>query len=128
MRLSLPDQWAFSRFMSTCLRVLEQHDYLEDMFNELRTEFKTLVPDYGVHLGGDGKYIDSHSTGRIMKRTGKPLDPQADWGVYQRKGIDKKGNALKNITKWFGYKRQSLANSETNLTAFDHLANCWSRA
>ena len=128
MRLSLPDQWVFSRFMSTCLRVLEQHDYIEDMFNELSTEFKTLVPDYGVHLGGDGKRIDSHSTGRTMKRTGKPSDPQADWGVDERKGIDKKGNAWKKITKWLGYKRQSLANSETNLTAFDHLANCWSRA
>ena len=39
-----------------------------------------------------------------MKRTGTPSDPDADWGLYERKGIDKKGNAWKKITNWFGFK------------------------
>ena len=111
LRLSLPDEWAFSRFLSACLKLLEEHDYIEDMFNALRAELKAMVPDYGVHLGADGKKIDSHSTGRKMKSTGQPSDPDADWGVYEKKGVNKKGNAWQKVTRWFGFKLHLISDT-----------------
>ena len=110
-RLSLPDEWAFSRFMRAGLDLLKEHDYIEDMFNELRVQLRELLPDYGVHLGADGKKIESHSTGRRMKRTGKPSDEDADWGKYEKKGVDKKGNAWEKITRWFGYKLHAITDT-----------------
>ena len=41
--------------MKTCLKLPEECDCIEEMFNELRAELKSLLPNYGTHLDADGK-------------------------------------------------------------------------
>jgi hypothetical protein len=52
-------------------------------------------------MGYDGKSIQSYSTGRENRKTGKTSDPEADWGKHETKGIDSKTG--KPWTKGFGY-------------------------
>ena len=61
------------------------------------------LPEFGQHLGYDGKAIDSHSTGRVRQRTGATSDPDADWGKHETHGVDNKtGKAWKKVKSWFG--------------------------
>ena len=111
LRHSLPDETAFSRFMRNLLKMLEKHDWIEDMFIQLRDEVKELLPDYGVRMGFDGKRVESHSTGRKKRRTGETSDPDADWGRHEIYGTDKDGNAWSEVKKWFGYRFLVIADT-----------------
>jgi hypothetical protein len=47
-----------------------------------------VLPEFGRHLGYDGKAIDSDSTGRVSRTTGTTSDPEADWGKHETVGVD----------------------------------------
>ena len=51
-------------------------------------------PDFGRHLGYDGKAIESHSTGRIGEGEEHASDPDADWGKYESTGVNGKTGAV----------------------------------
>lgn len=59
---------------------------------------RTELPDFGKHLGYDGKTVDSHSTGQASRKTGKTSDPDA--GKHQTTGVDRKTGNL-----WMKAKR-----------------------
>jgi len=40
-----------------------------------------VLPDFGQHLGIDGKAIDSYSTGQVDSQSGHCSDPDADWVI-----------------------------------------------
>ena len=111
LRRSLPDDSAFSRFLTSLLELLAHHDYVEDMFYVMRDQLKELLPDYAVHLAADGKKIESHSTGYKMKRTGVPSDPDADWGRYEKNRYNKDGSSWRQVTQWFGYKIHAMVDT-----------------
>ena len=110
-RITLPDDWAFSRFLASALELLEQRDYLREMFDQLRDELTQKIPDFGTYLAYDGKAVDSHSTGRVNKESGKTSDADASWGKHETKGVDKKGNAWKKIKLWFGFRIHAIVDS-----------------
>ena len=47
------------------------------------------IPDFGRHLGHDGKAIASHSTG--VRDSGTTSDPYADRGKHETSGTGKTG-------------------------------------
>ena len=49
------------------------------MLASLRESLCEVLPDFGRHLGFDGKVVDSHSTGQKDRETSKTSDPEADW-------------------------------------------------
>ena len=61
------------------------------------------LPDFGRHLGVDGKALSSHSMGSQGKQMGKTSDPDADWGKHETGGTGKNGKAWSKVKTWFGY-------------------------
>ena len=67
-----------------------------------REALMEALPDFGAHLGYDGKAIESHSTGRVNRATGAHLGPR-DWGRHETHGVD-----AKSATPWTKVKRVRL--------------------
>jgi hypothetical protein len=59
----IPSDWNFSRFLNNVIELEENHQLISGMVNRLREQLMEALPDFGEHLGYDGKAIDSHSTG-----------------------------------------------------------------
>ncbi len=55
---------------------------IRELMTRLRESLMDALPDFGRHLGYDGKAITSHSARRRQRATGKTSDPTADWGVH----------------------------------------------
>ena len=45
------------------------------MLIDLREQLMAVLPDFGQHLGYDGKAIDSHSTGQVDSKSGQLFRP-----------------------------------------------------
>ena len=76
------------------------------MVESLRASLFAEVPDFGRHLGYDGKAIESHSTGRLAEDKGQTSDPEADWGKHETGGVDAKtGKIWRKVKSWFVYGR-----------------------
>jgi hypothetical protein len=69
------------------------------------------LPDFGKHLGYDGKSINSYSTGQENRETGQTSDPDANWGKHETSGFDKDGNLWKKTKSWFGYGLHLIADT-----------------
>ena len=70
------------------------------------------LPDFGEHLGYDGKAIQSHSTGRVSRLTGEASDRDADRGRHETHGVDaKSGAAWTKVNTWFGYGLHLIADT-----------------
>ncbi len=82
------------------------------MTDTLRDELMKLLPDFGKHLGYDGKAIKSHSTGRTNRRTGEKSDPDADWTEHKYRGVDSRGKPWTKVKRWFGYELHIIADTK----------------
>ena len=49
------------------------------MIWQLREQLMDEIPDFGVHLGYNGKVLQSYSSRQVMKCKGRTLDSDADW-------------------------------------------------
>lgn len=108
----VPEKHNFSRFLNSLLKLEEESKLIEQMVIDLRNQLMTTLPDFGEHLGYDGKAIESHSTGVKHKKTQQTSDQDADWGKHETTGIDKDGNIWKKIKSWFGYELHLIADTK----------------
>ncbi len=110
---AVPDAWVYSRF----LRRLEKHS------GEMRRIFDTLVercrrelPDFGRHMGCDGKALSSYA-----RRTGKSEhgdrrgEHDAAWGVHAHHSRGRDGVMLETVKRWFGFKLHLIADTTYEL-------------
>ncbi len=110
---NVPDASNFSRFLRNVVELEAEQGVIGAMMDTLRAQLMEALPDFGRHLGYDGKAIDSHSTGRVDARKGKTSDVDADWGCHETHGVDKRtGKAWKKVKNWFGYELHLIADSE----------------
>ena len=84
--LGVPPDSAFSRFLATLIQLEAAGGYTKQMLASLRQSLCEVLPDFGRHLGFDGKAVESHSTGQKDRETGKTSDPDADWGHHTTSG------------------------------------------
>ena len=102
---TVPSRWNFSRFLTCVVRLEKERGLVSAMVESLRASLFEEVPDFGRHLGYDGKAIESHSTGRVAKDKGKTSHPDADWGKHETSGVHSKTGAIwKTVTSWFGLR------------------------
>ena len=112
VRDSVPQCWNFYRFLGSLIDLEEAQDLIQTMIKTLREQLMDALPEFGQHLGYDGKAIDSHSTGRVRQHTGATSDPDADWGKHETHGVDNKtGKAWKKVKSWFGYGLHLIADT-----------------
>ena len=111
-RSPVPRAWNFTRFLEAVEAVESETGAVTGMIDALREGLKEALPDFGKHLGYDGKAIESHSTGRTSRETGKTSDPEADWGKHETRGVDKKtGKSWTKVKSWFGYRLHLIADT-----------------
>lgn len=119
---ALPDSWNMSRFLTRLITLEEEQNRVSAMITHLREQLMAVLPDFGCHLGYDGKAIDSHSTGRVNKKTDTTSDPAADWGNHSTTGIDNKtGKPWQKIKRWFGYGLHLIADSHYEIPVAFHV-------
>ena len=108
---NVPAPSNFSRFLSNVVCVEEERGLVSGMLEALRARLMEVLPDFGRHLGYDGKAIDSHSTRQASRKTGRTSDADADWGKHETGGVDKTGKPWAKIKSWFGYELHWIADS-----------------
>ena len=118
----MPDSWNFSRFLANVIELEETLGMVTGMITTLREQLMEVLPEFGRHLGYDGKAIESHSTGRVNRTTGETSDPDADWGKHETSGIDARtGKPWKKIKTWFGYGVHLIADTHYEIPVALHL-------
>ncbi len=95
VRSTAPSHWNFSRFLGRVVQLEDEQGLVSAMIESLRAALFAALPDFGRHLGYDGKAIASHSTGRVGKDEDKTSDPDADWGKHETGGVDARTGADK---------------------------------
>ncbi|MFZ4696033.1 MAG: transposase [Verrucomicrobiia bacterium] len=118
---AVPGSWNFSRFLANVIELEETLGMVSGMIVTLREQLMEVLPEFGRHLGYDGKAIDSHSTGRISRLTGETSDPDADWGKHETSGVDARGKPWKKIKSWFGYGLHLIADTQYEIPVAMHL-------
>ena len=109
---NVPAPSNFSRFLSNGVRVEEERGRVSGMVDVLRDRLMEVLPDFGRHLGYDGKAVESRSTGQTSRKTGRTLDADADWGQHETRGVDAKtGQPWVKVKRWFGYALHWIADS-----------------
>ena len=118
----VPDSWNFSRFMKNVIDLEESQGVVMGMIRQLREALMKALPEFGCHLGYDGKSIESYSTGQKDKESGETSDPDADWGKHETKGIDSKtGKPWTKIKSWFGYCLHLVADTRYEIPVAVHV-------
>ena len=113
LRSTVPGHWNFSRFLGRVVDLEDRRGLVSGMIDSLRASLFEELPDFGRHLGYDGKAIGSHSTGRVCGDRGKTSDPDADWGKHETSGVNAKTGAVwKKVTSWFGYGLHLIADTD----------------
>lgn len=121
-RDSIPNCWNFYRFLCNLIELEAQQGLVQAMIKNLREQLMLALPDFGQHLGYDGKAIQSHSTGHVKRETGITSDPDADWGKHETHGIDgKTGKEWNKVKSWFGYGVHLIADTQYEIPVAFHL-------
>jgi len=116
VRSHVPKGWNFSRLVKNLVELEAEQGLMRGLMDPLRTKLMEVLPDYGVHLGGDGKAVTSHSTGQRSRKTGYYSDPDADWGKHETRSVDRKpGKAWSQVKSWFGYGLHVIADTHHEL-------------
>ena len=112
-RSGVPTEAAFSRFLSSVVRLEKEAGAVSAMSASLRRGLMDALPGFGRRLGYDGKALPSHSTGRKDASGGKTSDGDADWGRRETSGVDgRTGKAWSKVKSWFGYSFHLVADVE----------------
>ena len=112
MRSTVPSHWNFSRFLACVVRLEKERGLVSAMVEGMRASLFEELPDFGRHLGYDGKAIESRSTGRVAEDKGNTSDPDADWGKHETTGVNTKtGKIWKKVKSWFGYGLHLIADT-----------------
>jgi len=119
---AIPGSWNFSRFLANVIELEETLGLVTGMIAILRRQLMEELPDFGCHLGYDGKAIESHSTGRVNRTSGETSDPDADWGKHETAGVDARtAKPWKKIKSWFGYGVHLIADTQYEIPVAVHV-------
>lgn len=120
----VPDSHNFSRFLANVIELEETQGLVSGMMVELRHQLMEVLPDFGRHLGYDGKAVESHSTGSTDKQTGQTSDPDADWGKHETIAVDSKtGKVWAKVKSWFGYGLHVIADTQYEIPVAVHVTS-----
>lgn len=103
---AVPTEYAFSRFLSS---IVEQRDFVTEMFHELVDELKKMLPNLGVKTAVDSKAIPSfgNPVRDNLDNPDRRRDTDADWGKKTYKGTRKDGSTWEKVVKWCGRRKDS---------------------
>jgi hypothetical protein len=108
-----------SRVFTFFLRLLQSEQAEVDrIFSTIVAKLYELLPNFGVNLAGDGKYIDSYAKGKC-KRSNLKAGARAEHdAAYSRKEYyftDKNGNKRTESEYHYGFKQHTICDVNTEL-------------
>ncbi len=109
----VPSSSAYSRF----LRALNKHpEDIKQIFDLLLKEISALLPDFGKHLGIDGKAIESHANpSKAEKPEDGRRDRDADFGKKTYRGKREDGTSWEKSVSWYGYRLHLIVDTHYEL-------------
>ena len=115
---AVPPSSVYTRFMK---KLISHQELVDELFNSLVEKARTLLPNFGKNLAGDGKAIPSFATRKTNKKTPDGRrDSDAEFGVKTYKGVNQDGTTWKKKISWFGYKLHLVADATYELpVAYD---------
>lgn len=111
----MPKSYIYTRFLK---KLYKHNNLIEKIFNQLVLKIQKELPDFGKHISGDGKAIQSLASKNKNNYRLKPdgrRDTEADMGVKKYCGVDKHGQYYESFKNWFGYKAHIIADSKYEL-------------
>jgi hypothetical protein len=119
---AIAGSWNFSRFLANVIELEETLGLVTGMVATLGRQLMAELPDFGRHLGYDGKAIDSHSSGQVNGHSGETSDPHADWGKHETRGVDARtGRPWTKLKSWFGYGLHLIADTQYEIPVAVHV-------
>jgi hypothetical protein len=119
---AVPGSSNFSNFLGNLIELEETLGLISAMVPALRAQLMAELPDFGQHLGYDGKAVESHSTGQVNRQSGETSDPDADWGKHETAGVDgRTGKQWTKVKSWFGYGLHLIADTRYEIPVAFHL-------
>jgi hypothetical protein len=100
--MKTPEAHNMSRFVSK----LQRHqDEIMRIFIGLSDKLYELLPDFGVYLAMDSKWVWSAANGKSKRNVpdGRS-ETDAEWGVKSYKGIREDGSDWEKVMRCFGFK------------------------
>jgi hypothetical protein len=117
---AVPSGWNPSRFLTNVIELEAGLGLVTGMIGTLREQLMEELPEFGQHLGYDGKAIESQSTGHKNRHSGETSDPDADWGKHETVGIDHR-TGKPWIKGWFGYGLHRIADTRYEIPVAVHV-------
>lgn len=110
---SVPGASVYTRFMKN---LIEHENLIRSMFDNVVSQTKELLSDFGKELAIDSKAIESYSNWypKNKKQDGR-RDTDANIGKKKYAGKSKAGKEWQSIKEWFGYKLHLLIDSKYEL-------------
>ena len=109
----VPTSSAFSRFLSKLLCMEKE---IMVIFDQLVKELTILLPNFGEHLGIDGKAIPTHAKPhKELKPVDGRRDSDANYGVKVYRGKTQDGTKWEKVKIWFGYRLHLVVDTNYEL-------------
>jgi len=110
---NIPSNDAFSHFIDR----LDAHiDLLQDMFVSLRDKLYQLLPDFGIRLAGDGKYLDSFAPNKHSEEAKDNRgERDATYSLKVYYYADDKGEKHSKKETHYGFRKHTLVDTFTEL-------------
>lgn len=113
---AVPTAPVYTRLLS---RIVDAHlPLVEEMFNELVTEIRKALPDFGKRLVIDGKELPSHARkqgGADAKKADRRRETDADYGKKTYHCQRQDGTVFEKIKSWFGFQLIAIVDAATEL-------------
>ena len=112
---AVPSASAYTRFLSKLFDDQHNAAELRRIFDSLVERCAELLPDFGEHLGGDGKAISSFARRHGSHPGDRRGEHDADWGRHEHHHTDEDGTRSTTVKKWFGFTLHLLADTTYEL-------------
>lgn len=109
---AVPSSWAYTRFLH---KLRHHHEEIIGIFHSLVQEVGELLPDLGMHVAMDGKFIGSHGKPSKQSNPDGRRELDASWGIKKYHGKKKDGSLWESVKKCFGFQLNLLVDAKHEL-------------
>jgi hypothetical protein len=109
---AVPSKSAYNRFIAN---IIKNNELINQMFDKLVRELRSLLPDFGKDLAFDSKAIASFGQRQGKLVGDKRGEHDANWGKKTYSGLREDGTVWEKIKSWFGFKLHLIVDANYEL-------------
>jgi hypothetical protein len=111
----VPPARVFSKFIALLIKAQPE---LDEIFKTQVNDLREKLPEFGVNVAGDGKYLDSYANRENKNpntNAGLRAENDAKWSIKEYYYIDKNGNPQVKKEYHYGFKAHIICDVKTEL-------------